>query len=435
MMKIRKAVSIILQYQNEIFYIKRQNFLKAFPGYTAFPGGKVDLTDKGESLDQTLMNALLREVKEELGVNLSALLDDKNNSIVKIAKATSPSFNPLRFETYFYLVNLKEKVIFDVDENEAAEYGWKKPEDIIDEFSSGKRLIVPPVRKVIETLVSNKVPRYLDFDLTRKRTIPQVESLKNIVQMMPLSNTIFPATRTNAFVIGDIEKILIDPSPKNKFELEHLIKELVEFNLTKIFITHHHKDHHQYATNIALKLNLPIYISQDSFDRIGKIYGVEYFENVKVNFLKDGDELGTWLGKKLFIHEIPGHDEGHLGLAPESLEWFLVGDLFQGVGTVVVGGDEGDMSKYMDSLRKVISLAPNCVIPSHGIALGGTNILEKTLEHRELREIQVLELSKQGHKIDEILDIIYFDIPDSVVKYAKANIESHIEKLIKEKRM
>ena len=87
------------------------------------------------------------------------------------------------------------------------------------------------------------------------------------------------------------------------------------------------------------------------------------------------------------------------------------------------------MQKYLESLRKVISMKPSCVIPSHGIALGGTFILEKTLKHRMLREKQIFELHTKGLSIDEILNLIYFNIPKQVIKYARKNIESHLDKL------
>jgi glyoxylase-like metal-dependent hydrolase (beta-lactamase superfamily II)/8-oxo-dGTP pyrophosphatase MutT (NUDIX family) len=433
--KVRKAVSIILQHGNEVFFIKRQNYLKAFPGYTAFPGGKVDLIDKDEDEEKTLLNTLFREAKEELGVDLKCCLSgNEKNSIYKIAKATSPPFNPLRFETYFYLIKLSEKIEFDVDENEAQEFGWLRPEVILEQFNSGKRLLVGPVRKVFENLVLDKKDDldFFDFDIGRDHTMPVIEPLKNIFQVMPLSNTILPATRTNSFVIGDKNKVLLDPSPKTKDELTKYLIEIKKYPIDKIFITHHHKDHHQFATDVARELQVPIYISKDSQERIEKLYGESYFSKIEVVLAKEGDVLGEWLGQNINVYEIPGHDEGHLGIAPDSLSWFLVGDLFQGVGTVVVGGDEGDMAKYMKSLQKVINLKPNCVIPSHGIALGGTNILEKTLLHRKLREKQIKDLTEKGHSIDEILKIIYFDIPASVVKYARANIESHLQKLSEE---
>jgi hypothetical protein len=72
---------------------------------------------------------------------------------------------------------------------------------------------------------------------------------------------------------------------------------------------------------------------------------------------------------------------------------------------------------------------PDCVIPSHGIAMGGVNILQKTLDHRLLREQQVKELSEKGKSLDEILHVLYFNLPQNLHRYARANIKAHLERL------
>ena len=427
--KVRKAVSIILRYQSEVFLIKRQNFLRAFPGYTAFPGGKVENKDTGADEEETLLKAVYREGEEELGVNFEYLHHKEEIDINYMAKATSPEFNPLRFETYFFLIDLNEKFEFELDKNEVKEAFWVEPAKLLQDFYLGNHLMVAPIRYVLKKLDSWD-GRIIDCDEMRSRTIPMIEPLGGFFQYMPLSNTVPPATRTNCFVLGeDSNRVMIDPSPKNKNELNEFLEAIEKLKIKKLIISHHHKDHHQFTPTIAEALNIPIHISQDSCERIKKVYGLDYFKENEVVILKDGDVLTVWNEEKVKCYAIPGHDEGHIGFAPESLKWFIVGDLFQGVGTVVVGGDEGNMTKYMDSLQKVIQLKPDCVIPSHGIALGGTHILEKTLEHRLVREDQVYELCSSGHSIEEILKIIYFNIPENILKYARANIESHIVRL------
>jgi len=430
--KIRQAVSIILTHKDELFYIKRQNFLNAFPGYTAFSGGKVDEQDLGDSLSETLINTVIREPKEELGHDLN----HNRHKIKEIGKATSPSYNPLRFETYFFSIELDKKIQFTVDENEAVEYGWIKPQAIIDEYNKSQRLLVGPVKKIFESFASNMDGiNYVDFDKLPQMSVPTIENIKNLIQVMPLSNTIFPATRTNSFVIGDEVKILLDPSPKKPEELKHYITKVKTYKIGKIFLTHHHPDHHEYAPEVALALNIPIQLSKDSHDRILDKCGFDYFKGFEVSFVKENDIVTKWLGEDVLAYAIPGHDEGHFGLAPSSLNWFIVGDLFQGVGTVVVGGDEGNMAKYLASLQKVIKLNPMCVIPSHGIPLGGTNILQKTYDHRLLREKQVLDLTQKGNSIEDILKLIYIDIPEGVLKYARVNIQSHLDKLKNENKI
>ena len=63
---MKESVSGIFIHQDEIFIIRRQNFLKAFPGYYSFPGGKVDEVDYENG--EHLLFALERELKEELDI-------------------------------------------------------------------------------------------------------------------------------------------------------------------------------------------------------------------------------------------------------------------------------------------------------------------------------------------------------------------------------
>jgi glyoxylase-like metal-dependent hydrolase (beta-lactamase superfamily II)/8-oxo-dGTP pyrophosphatase MutT (NUDIX family) len=422
---IRKAVAIIFIYQDEVFFIKRQNHLRAFPGYTAFPGGKHD------AQDSSLFYSLKREVKEELQFDLGYEQD-----ISLFAKATSPDHNPVRYETYFYISELREKPSFFIDQNEVAEFLWTKPGNILEQYKLGKRLLVTPMLRILKML-DEKNYSFIDFDNEQSslNIIPCVESIYGLKQFIPLSNTIMPATRTNSFLVGDDRRILIDPSPKDEEEYSKFLTTLKSETIDAVLITHHHGDHHQYANKLALERDVPVLISKDSFERIQK-KNIPFFEGLKVEYLKEGDIVTTWQGLDVLAFEIPGHDEGHIGLAPKALDstmdWFIVGDLFQGVGTVVVGGAEGNMKKYMASLKRVIELEPRCVIPSHGIPLGGTCILEKTLNHRIIREQQILDLLNKKKSVDEILNIIYFNIPHEVLKYARANIMAHIDKLKEE---
>jgi glyoxylase-like metal-dependent hydrolase (beta-lactamase superfamily II) len=245
---------------------------------------------------------------------------------------------------------------------------------------------------------------------------------------MPLSHTLPPANRTNALVIGDL---VIDPSPKDENELEKLLYSIRDEELKAVFLTHHHVDHHQFAPDLARKRNLPIYLSADTQMRI-EAQRPDYFSRLTLLRAQDTQVVTKWLGQDVRVVEVPGHDKGQLALMPQSRSWFLAGDLFQGVGTVVIGGSEGDMAEYLKTLERVINLSPEAVIPSHGIALGGVTILERTLTHRKMREAQIIDLLKGQKNEDEILVILYSDVDQRLLKYARENIRSHILKIKRE---
>ena len=117
------------------------------------------------------------------------------------------------------------------------------------------------------------------------------------------------------------------------------------------------------------------------------------------------------------------------------MKWFLVGDLIQGVGTVVIPSPEGDMTSYFSTLKKVISLNPKVIIPSHGIPSRSTHLLTVALKHRLKRESQILELFNSGISKEAILKKLYVGIDPRLKKLAMQNIESHLSKLHKEKKL
>lgn len=434
-MKIRKAVSLVITTSDKVFIGIRQNHLRSFPGYSAFAGGKIDRADHTDDCPDGQLNAVYREGQEELGVDFL-----KNKSVIStelLTIATSPDFNPIRFETYFYHIHMKSEVDFDLDHNEFAQGEWLYPSEILSEWEMGARLLVSPIKKILEFLAKevNSLPSQLTLKFNHDIELPSIETISGLVQIMPLSDTVPPAERTNAFVVGDKEKILIDPAPRDEGELQKLLNEIHAFNISAIFLTHHHPDHHRNLTKLLEHLRVGVIISKDSYDRILQKHGDDYFFDSEIQLINHLDVIGKWKEKDLVVHHIPGHDEGHYGLAPTTLEWFIVGDLFQGVGTVVIGPDEGDMIKYFNTLKYVIDLSPKCVIPSHGIALGGVSIIEKNLNHRMMREKQVFELLKNGLSKSEMLEQIYFNVPEEILPYAEANIESHIVKLKVEGRI
>ncbi len=445
MSKIIDAVSIVMTCGDEVFAIQRQSFLKAFPGYWAFPGGKVEVDDASfniehpltDDLDPKLFGAAVREGSEELGIDLrDEILAGRVERIDYLGLAITPDFNPYRFATTFYRFHFKEKVNFVVDRNEAAVAEWISCSELLHRFDKGQILAVPPVIKVIETLGLSPDTRHitdLNFSYDGTQYVPYIESLKSVRQIMPLSNTLPPAIRTNAFLFGDGNhpKVLIDPSPKNEEELQKFKNTVMLFGVDKIMLTHHHPDHYEFSNTLAKEWKVPMLMSAYTHAQITK-KDPDYFKGIEVSFLKDGDFLTEWLGRKLNIIEVPGHDEGQLAVAPEDMSWFLAGDLFQGVGTVVIGDEEGDMSKYFVTLQKIITLNPRVLFPSHGIGLGGVGILESTLNHRRVRENQILTFHKEGLSVQEMLEKIYQDVDKRLWPYAQKNIEKHLEKLRKD---
>lgn len=431
---MRKAVSVVLTFQDQIYGIRRQNHLRAFPGYFSFPGGKVDRTDgeNGENsfeIEPVLYEAVTREIEEELGVNISELIETNVvTNIKQVALAITPDFNPVRFETYFFEVEMTKKVEFREDPGEIRESFWRKPSEFIESYESGDFLIVPPVLTFLKMMDNNESsPFHIQFEIPTNK-VPMIENISGVKQFMPETNTLPPANRTNCFVLGDEEKVIVDPCAKDKDEMIKLIDSLKGEHANSVLFTHHHIDHFEFGNLLVKELDLPVYLSKTCHDYIKKQQS-NFFDDLKVEFLSNGDKLGKWKGEDILIIDISGHAFGHLGLYPESKKWFIAGDLFQGIGSVVVGLDDGDMVEYMETLQKVIDLDPQSVFPSHGIGLGGTNIIKRNLLHRKMREEQVKKCLVKGYDLDQMISEIYPELNPTLVEYAKYNIRGHLKYL------
>jgi glyoxylase-like metal-dependent hydrolase (beta-lactamase superfamily II) len=275
------------------------------------------------------------------------------------------------------------------------------------------------------------------FSFDKNNEVPHFQPLEGIRQLLPVSIYMIPPIYwTNCFVIGGPADgcYIVDPSPKNRAEYEKLTNTLKKFGCTYagIFVTHHHVDHHQHAPELARDFSLPIVMSETTFQWMQKRYGKNYLENIEVKFAAEGDVLTYWQGEEVTVYEVPGHDYGHLGLAPRSLEWFLVGDLIEDKSTVVIANAEGDMALYFQSLERIIQLDPKILLPSHGMPMQSTARLKQTLEHRKIREQQVLHLHEQGHSPEQMTAIIYKKINRRLRPLALENIKSHLAKLEQE---
>ena len=442
---MKESVSAVFTTNDQIFFIKRQNYLAVFPGYYATPGGKVDATDSKVPLKHPIwpahlkpevLHALIREVQEELNYDLeAAIASGEVLRIDDIGLAITPEFNPYRFKNYYIKIHLSHPFEFNIDPSEVEFGEWNTPHNLLQKYYAGGVLAVPPAITLLKTFENNpshNKPIDLTLPYDPETEVPMIESICGVRQFLPLSHTFPPANRTNSFIIGDENqpKYLIDPSPKDEAELAKFIKSISKVGFTRILLTHHHPDHYEFSREIALRFKVPMEMSEYTYSNIGK----DYFNDIEVVFRKEGDILTKSLGYDVRVYEVPGHDEGQLALAPDNMNWFLAGDLIQTIGTVVIGGPEGDMQKYFYSLNRVIALNPKNIIPSHGIIIGGTNKIIETLKHRQERENQIIELLKMGKNLKQILEVIYVGLKPELLPYALKTIEAHAIKIHKENK-
>ncbi|HEX4872569.1 MAG TPA: MBL fold metallo-hydrolase [Nevskiaceae bacterium] len=435
------AVTAVLIHRGEMLMVRRQPHLLAFPGYQAFPGGKVDRSDPDQPtglhrLDthpHRLGQALLRELREEIGIDLRSLPGLRE--LHHLGSALTPPVAPLRFNTHFFRIDLDQRPALTLDPGEAADAGWASPAEWQRRYQTGELLVAPPTLAVIEALSRDADALHIpglarDFE---SGPMPVIEPLIGVRQLRVLSKTLPPATATNCFVLGDegARQVLVDPSPTDDGEMERLLAAIAGYRIEEIFLTHHHPDHRERADVMARRLGVPLGLSRETEQHLRRT-APGFLEGLVLRHYQDGDVLTRWLGQPLRVLAVPGHDEGQLALMPDNRAWCLVGDLIQGVGTVVIHRPEGHMGRYFQTLERVIALAPRVIIPSHGFAMGSTYRLEETLRHRREREAQVLALHQAGQDEDAMLAAIYPSLDPRLLPLARANIRSHLEKLVED---
>src|SRR5690606_384217 len=147
-----------------------------------------------------------------------------------------------------------------------AEFGeWVDAQELLERYERAEVMAVPPTIALIKALAAGHATKELMLDLVYdpEREVPMIESIAGVRQLLPLSHTFPPANRTNAFILGDDIRLLVDPSPQDESELSKFLRVAEGVGFHKIFLTHHHPDHHEFAPAIARVRNLPILMSPD----------------------------------------------------------------------------------------------------------------------------------------------------------------------------
>ena len=134
MKPMNQAVSALLEYRGQFYIVIRSEQLQAFAGYTSLPGG---MLQNGESLHE----ALIREVKEELSLDLKDQAIDET----PIAIMSSPWFQRLKVANHIFHIQLSQLPTPPsmTLNSELSSGQWVTLEQIIDQWTIGQRLIVP----------------------------------------------------------------------------------------------------------------------------------------------------------------------------------------------------------------------------------------------------------------------------------------------------
>lgn len=292
------------------------------------------------------MSALHRELKEELQFDLASAVEQGwVQSLTLFGEAITPKFERIRFSAHYYKMVMTHKPAFFLEENEIEHAAWHRTGDLHEQYLKGKALMVVPMRNTIRLLAHditalNVVPFNIQIPPGELACLELVHGLKTLP--VP-SNTLLPASSTNALFLGDEgrRQVLVDPSPKSSLVYQKLLMTLNKRGLDAILISHHHPDHHEYAMDLAREKQLPVLLTERTIYWLNSHYGEDYLEGIELELICEGSVVTQWKNSPVRAYELPGHDEGMVGLAPDTLDWFFIADLAQTTGSILIPEEGG----------------------------------------------------------------------------------------------
>ena len=149
------------------------------------------------------------------------------------------------------------------------------------------------------------------------------------------------------------------------------------------------------------------------------------------NVLSHGDEISTDEYSLETIHT-PGHASNHLCFYIKEIKCLLTGDHIMDGSTVVIAPPDGNMTEYINSLRLLEEYEINYFAPGHGnIMKEPTKTINSIIRHRLSRESKVFRCveKKQNSNIDQLLLLVYDDVPEMLHPIAKMSLLAHLIKL------
>lgn len=233
---------------------------------------------------------------------------------------------------------------------------------------------------------------------------------------------------TNTYLLGDPPVAVLDPGPDDAAHLAAILA--LAPQPTQVFVTHTHRDHSPLAATLAARTGARLIGRAPPGDgRQDLSFGPQH--------QPARDEIFDVGGRRLRAIDTPGHASNHVCWLLEDEQLLFTGDhLLDGVTPVILAPD-GDMSDYLDALRRLRGYALAHLAPGHGRVLGSPyELIEQVLAHRLRREAMVAAAlaGSVAATVDTLVVEVYRGIGPELQRFARLSLLAHLIKLEREGR-
>ena len=229
---------------------------------------------------------------------------------------------------------------------------------------------------------------------------------------------------TNTYLFGEREIAVLDPGPIIDAHLDRIQDEAGGV-IRWVLVTHTHPDHSPAACVLAERTGAEL-LGRPAPD------GVKQDKTfVPDRVLEDGDALETGEFVLQALHT-PGHASNHLCYRHAASNWLFTGDHVIDGSTVVINPPDGNMKQYIESLRRVLDLGIDALVPGHGeVVYDHERLVNWIIDHRLEREAKVVAAlqTNPGLSAHGLVPHVYQDVPRHLYGLAERSLLAHLIKL------
>ena len=280
------------------------------------------------------------------------------------------------------------------------------------------------------------------FSLNFRCEPGKIELLEENIQRIIAPNASpMTFTGTNTYLVGNECLAVIDPGPKNLTHLNSILSSVKPHQkITHILITHSHIDHSPLSKLLKEKTGAKIYAFGNSFSgkslimqRLSDQGDLRGGEGLDLEFkpdilIKDNEIISNNEWSFEVIHT-PGHLGNHVCFGLNEQNILFSADHVMGWATSLVSPPDGDLTQFMESLRKLLTKDQYTKFyPGHGdIIRNPTEIINYIIDHRKMRETQIMnELKDLSLTATKLTKAIYTEIDKSLIPAAARNVFAHL---------